>query len=123
MDVSEFYLSSSEVGNTRQFTELALAERVASNIVRMWAVRPKSHSHTHVIYVVASTRLNPRFFHCFGDEDYVGRIGRLSARCHPTTQSLEALTRYLAGSRLRRLSQAHCGHVALEGKEAGTNDK
>lgn len=86
-------------GEANQITYLKLAKRAAANGEHMYDMPPKFHAHSHVIDDIRNTRLNPKYFHCFGDEDFVGRIGRLSAQCHPTTQSHETLIRYLAGLR------------------------
>lgn len=107
MDVFDWHLNEAQAaemafaGEANQVSYLALARRASEQNEFMWALPPKFHAHTHIIDDVKTDMLNPKYWHCFADEDFVGHIGKLSAACHPSTQALETLIRYLAGVRLR----------------------
>ena len=59
-----------------------------------WKVRPKCHYLDHSLRDMRKYRWNPRFFACWCDEDYMGRITRLASRCHRSTVTSTALLRY-----------------------------
>ena len=43
-------------------------------------IRPKTHYFAHMILDIQTDSTNPRCFHCYSDEDYVGRVGKLVHR-------------------------------------------
>lgn len=64
-----------------------------------WKLRPKFHSlHCETILRMASgSRANPRYFSCWLDEDYIGRMCNLgkAASSHPTTMSRRVMERMM----------------------------
>ena len=59
-----------------------------------WNIVPKFHVMDHMLLHVRQTRENPSFTSCFCDEDFVGRIARLAARTHQTSQMERTIDRY-----------------------------
>ena len=41
-----------------------------------------------------SSECNPRYYHCYADEDFVGRLGKIAARAHPRSMSGSAISRH-----------------------------
>ena len=72
----------------------ALALRAVETGAKRWKVRPKMHYLDHTMREVQSG-LNPRFFQCFLDEDYIGKIIRIASRCHRSKISINVLRRYM----------------------------
>lgn len=58
---------------------------------RAWVIRPKFHRMHHLCLDLRRELYNPRFYHCYADEDFVGRIVRISRRCHKRCVSRRAL--------------------------------
>ena len=56
---------------------------------------PKHHYMMHMLYDVAQTAINPRFFTLLCAESWVGLVGRLSRTCHRSSLSRRALQRYM----------------------------
>jgi hypothetical protein len=77
----------------------------AANLIRRrcnYKVRPKLHYFAHqILRQIETSRLNPRHLHCFGDEDFIGRIARLAKLTSGQTTSLRTLQRYLLYIALR----------------------
>ena len=63
----------------------------------MFNIIPKCHMMAHVIFSIHEDRRNPKFYHCYGDEDFVGRIAKIGARVHPKSMAKRTLERYLIG--------------------------
>ena len=82
----------------------ALASAAADAGEHLWKVLPKHHMLTHLAYDQAPWA-NPRWVHCYGDEDMVGRVKKLVNVCHGSTCARKALSRYLiiVGMRWLRL--------------------
>ena len=59
----------------------------------LWRLRPKLHACTHIGFDHGGT--NPRWVHCYADEDMVGRMKRLYKKCHGATAPWRALQRYM----------------------------
>jgi hypothetical protein len=103
MDNSDFWFSEEaaqafyRAGVTFLTTYMSLSSRAAAADVAMWNITPKFHNVAHVFYSVMTDRVNPKFYHCYADEDFVGRIGRIGARVHPRTMSRRTIERYLMG--------------------------
>ena len=57
-------------------------------------MKPKFHAFTHMVYDLDNLE-NPQYAHCFGDEDYMGVIARISKGCHRQTQPTRAMQRLL----------------------------
>ena len=88
MEQAPRYLSAaqanriSEAGATFLRTYNTLRKLAELDARPAWAIRPKFHQLDHMCLDVARDRYNPRFYHCYADEDFVGRIMRISRRCH-----------------------------------------
>ena len=61
----------------------------------LFKVRPKSHFFVHLVKTMTRDHWNPRRMSCFLDEDYVGRIAKLTRSTSRVTCSLRVLQRYL----------------------------
>lgn len=72
----------------------ALALHAVECGARRWKIRPKMHYLDHTFREV-SNGLNPRFFQCFLDEDFVGKMVGIAMRCHRSTVSFNLLRRYM----------------------------
>ncbi len=80
---------------------------VLSQCHERWHIVPKVHALAHLVY--DSARVNPRYAHCYQDEDMVGRMKKVYKQCHATTAERRALQRYgvaLAVTALRRMRLA-----------------
>ena len=51
-----------------------------------WKLLPKHHALTHLAYDNAG--VNPRWAHCYLDEDMVGKLKRIYIRCHGASASV-----------------------------------
>ncbi len=61
---------------------------------RLWKIRPKNHYIMHTCLEMKETLLNPFCWTCFMDEDFMGKVKRLSQKCHRRTVSLRTIQRY-----------------------------
>lgn len=59
----------------------------------LYKVRPKLHGFHHM--VLQLRRVNPSFFSCWSDEDFMGRIAKIASKTHRRAVSLRVLERYL----------------------------
>jgi len=69
----------------------------------LWQFIPKFHQYHHLILDAVADGCNPRFFHCFGDEDQVGRMLKIARASHATTVVFNTVTLFWIGL-VRRLS-------------------
>ena len=58
-----------------------------------WHQVPKNHMCTHMVFDLAVVA-NPRIAHCYADEDLVGKMKRIMARCHGATAGRTGMLRY-----------------------------
>jgi hypothetical protein len=57
-------------------------EASAAGLFRRWRPKPKQHQWLHLVEdFVVSTRRNPRSAWCYGNEDFVGFVRRIMAKC------------------------------------------
>jgi hypothetical protein len=73
----------------------------------LYDLTPKAHLATHLAWDFAP-QANPRHVHCYCDEDMVGKMKRLTSKCHGLTAGRMGVRRYmiLVGVRWwKRLSQ------------------
>ncbi len=90
------FLGAGEAGQAAKHGERAAVALVALAACHgRWLVIPKVHAMTHLAY--DACELNPRSSHCYQDEDMVGRVKRIYARCHGLTGSQRVLERYRLG--------------------------
>ena len=74
---------------------MALANHGASLSIFRWKLLPKHHAYAHLLEDSLHRKENPRAYHCFQDEDMIGRWKKL---CHGTQGSLmeyRLMARYL----------------------------
>ena len=74
---------------------MALANHGASLSIFRWKLLPKDHAYAHLLEDSLHRKENPRAYHCFQDEDMIGRWKKL---CHGTQGSLmeyRLMARYL----------------------------
>lgn len=72
-----------------------LAVDMLSDGVRLYKCTPKSHYFDEMLSFVEGTGYNPRFFHCFGEEDYIGKMTKLASQTHGLTVLKRTLQRYI----------------------------
>ena len=60
----------------------------------VFPMRPKLHEFDHLRRDALLERYNPRFYHCFRDEDTMKHLKRLCQASHFRTLELSVLTRY-----------------------------
>ena len=60
-------------------------------------MRPKHHILWHVARDVAANSCNPRVFHNFNEESFLGKIKAIAIRCHGKSIQRRTLDRYLIG--------------------------
>lgn len=101
MDGYPRYLSrcqADEMGDVLQeFLDVysALAKECETKGVNQWHLVPKFHYMCHLVLDIKSGQINPKYHHCFCDEDFVGRIGRGSRRLHRTSVVRGVMERYI----------------------------
>jgi len=74
-----------------------LHRQAASRGVHAWQIVPKLHQMHHIILDAVEDRDNPRFFHCFGDGDMVGKMLVLARAGHALTIVSSAVNNYILG--------------------------
>ena len=77
----------------------------------MWHHIPKLHQMHHILLDSRLDHNNPRFYHCFSDEDLVGQMLRTARAGHSLTVVDSALTNYMIGL-LERLKYLDPGDTA-----------
>ena len=92
------------VGHGFLFSYSALARRSHMEWTFLWYIVPKFPQFRHLILDARSDFANPRFFHCFGDEDMVGQMLKVGRAAHALTVVRSTMETYLIGLR-RRLCQ------------------
>ncbi len=96
LDHSPMFMSSAQArsaydaGKLYLKTSMLLADGCLARGVFRWKYRPKLHYLDHQIDDVRS-EWNPRFWMCFMDEDFMGKLSKLGSKCHAKTISLRAL--------------------------------
>ena len=63
----------------------------------LYPIRPKFHALDHIERETQRTRLNPAYDWAFADEDQMGIMTRIIAKCHGSTHTQRALERWLVG--------------------------
>lgn len=67
----------------------------------MWHLVPKFHAFHHIVLDSVSEKTNPRYYHCFGDEDMVGRCLLIARAAHASTTVSSSLGNYCLGLKTR----------------------
>jgi len=58
-------------------------------------MKPKFHAFAHMVYDLDFLE-NPKFYHCFGDEDYMGVVAAIAKGCHRRTFPKRGMQRLLS---------------------------
>ena len=78
----------------------------------LWVMAPKFHQWHHLLIdCTTNEKGNPRFYHCFSDEDMVGKMILAAHAVHPSTAVRSTLEKYAMGLierlvNIRRLQSA-----------------
>ena len=83
------------VGRLFLCSYLRLAQRAVENNQRLWRVRPKIHSFTHLVEEDRPGRQNPHYASTWMDEDWVKRVMRVKKKTHRRTAPTTTLQRWL----------------------------
>ncbi len=89
--------------------QLQVASAGAADAVQ-WKVRPKYHVLEHIAATMRETRVNPRFWACWMDEDFMAKIRGICERTRAGGAAVckRALTRYaLARAEMLHVHQQH----------------
>ncbi len=103
MDTSGEVMQEGEVEHcaaslqTYQEAYVALADAAEAEGAYMWKLRPKFHALFHMNLFMQTTHLNPRFWACWMDEDFMGKCRQICqrTRARGDVVSRAALVRYL----------------------------
>lgn len=96
---------------------VALAAEALQNNELIWALRPKLHAMSHVILGVEADSRNPKYFSCFLDEDFLGKVVKVAAKCHRVTVCGAVLQRYLVRMLRRWRGLENLGSMGRRGRK------
>ena len=65
--------------------------------VMAFKLRPKHHCLWRIAVDVGMFRVNPRIFHCWKEESFLGKLKKIARNCHGSTVTTRSLQRYLIG--------------------------
>ena len=54
---------------------------------------PKFHAFCHLLDVILEQGINIRYYQCYADEDYIGKIGKVAASTHKLAMPVRVLQR------------------------------
>ena len=84
-----------------------LAQASMDHHLKLFCLRPKCHYFMHTLYEMSQQLaaghewvVSPSIFNCEANEDFIGRISRLSRKVSPKICSQRVLDRYLLGVKL-----------------------
>ncbi len=82
---------------TYQREYAALASQATDREELLWKLRPKFHVVAHIVLSMRETHLNPRYWSCWMDEDFMAKCRALcqKVRARGVTVSRNALQRYI----------------------------
>ena len=103
-------LESLELASNTFLNMYSEMTRASPDPAHLWHLTPKFHQFQHIVMDCVEDRENPCFFHCFGDEDMVGRMLRVARKQHANTLPESAAGTYLAGLLLRLEGRARAEH-------------
>jgi hypothetical protein len=61
----------------------------------LFNITPKFHYMCHMLTTILAEKINPSWYHCYADEDFVGRCASVAGKVHQTTLSTRVCDRYL----------------------------
>ena len=70
------------MGRVFLLTYQKLADNARRDSKAFWKVRPKLHYYAHLLIHIERTRQNPRRYHLFTAEDFMGRCKVIGRVCH-----------------------------------------
>ena len=97
---AHFWLDDAAVAElhiTRPVALCAFKALCAESLARnrnYYPLKPKCHMFDHTIRDACRTRLSPTAHWCFSDEDFIGRMKLLSAKCHLYTLALKSMRKW-----------------------------
>jgi hypothetical protein len=59
-------------------------------------IKPKHHYFCHSLLELERTRCNPFYFHCYADEDFVGKVAVVARAVNPRSMALRTSQRYVS---------------------------
>ena len=83
-------------GRTFLITYNALARIAVDKHLPKYHITYKFHYFDHMHRDVVELMLNPKYCHCFADEDMVGSIAKVCKATHRATHAVRTLMRYRA---------------------------
>jgi hypothetical protein len=86
-------------GHAYLFAYSALAERQTN--YALWHHIPKHHCFQHLLLDSVSERVNPRYYHCFADEDFIGHMLKVAKRAHSSTVVEHTVAFWIVGCKQR----------------------
>jgi hypothetical protein len=101
MDKASMFFTTDEAATFAQSgtafltTWMALSRLSLDQGLPNYNITPKFHYLAHIIYTVQAERINPKFMHCYQDEDFVGRVSRIAGKTHPRKLGERTMGRYL----------------------------
>ena len=80
-----------------------MASLAFQNGLKMFRMRPKVHMMYEIgLYLgMPSPALNPLAVSCWSDEDYIGRVSRISRACHGLTVSISTMRKALGNYQIQ----------------------
>ena len=73
-----------------------LASEAFSRRVKLWKLSTKLHLFAHLTeWQVPDTKLNPKGFWCYADEDLVGQLTEVATSCHVRTLCATAMAKWV----------------------------
>ena len=72
-----------------------LSKQALDGNTQMWKMAPKFRMFIHLCqWDVVNSRLNPRVYWAYADEDLVGTLCEVAESCHPSTMPFVSLTKW-----------------------------
>ena len=57
--------------------------------------RPKHHCLVHLALDIIKNQVNPRVYHVFNDESFLGKLKLVARKCHGASMTKRVLQRYV----------------------------
>ncbi len=99
LDTSPRFLSAEQINRAQRAggAYLLAYQSLATEAMNMgtclYTMKPKFHYMCHHVMDLESG-WNPRFQHCFNDEDFMGKMHRMGSHCHRRSAPLRILQRW-----------------------------
>ena len=79
-----------------QYIYSGLAAEAFSRRVKLWKLSTKLHLFAHLTeWQVPDTKLNPKGFRCYADEDLVAQLAEVATSCHVRTLCATAMAKWV----------------------------